>query len=452
MIVLKFGGTSMGSIESLNNVVSIIQDVQAQQPIIVASAMGGVTNQLLDAAAQALEGNDEVVESCLLEITNRHQDVLLHFLNDQQEAQAFFRTYMQPLFQELSEIYQGISLLKELSDQSVAVISSFGERLSTFLLQAICESQNISTQRFDTRQLVRTSSQPLEASVDFEVTRNLFQEHVAPVISNGVIPILTGFIGSDQEGNTTTLGRGGSDYSAAIAAVSLDATEVQIWTDVNGILSTDPRIVSEAETLSEISFNEAAELAYFGAKVLHPKTIQPAVQENIPVKILNTFEPSHPGTLISNTVHNGLKAISLKKGISIVNICSSRMLEACGFMEKIYRVFAHHNIATDVTTTSEVSVSVSIDQACPQEVLDELNEFAHAEVTENLAIVCLVGEGITSDRNMLADIFNELRDVDVHIVSQGASRRNITFLVDESVVEGVLRKLYDKCFMKTVNV
>ena len=242
------------------------------------------------------------------------------------------------------------------------------------------------------------------------------------------------------------MGRGGSDYSGALIAYALDAKELQIWTDVDGIFNTDPRIVPEAKVLDQVSFNEASELAYFGAKVIHPKTIKPAIEKNIPVKVLNTFNPSAKGTLITIEVSESLKAVSFKKGISIINICSAGMLLSYGFLSKIFKIFANKGVIVDVIATSEVSVSLTVENGDYLKVKEDLSKFANVSIYENMAIICIVGEGIKFKRGIISELFGAIKDHNINMVSIGASQRNITFLVQESEAIDVVKKVYKKFF------
>ncbi len=262
----------------------------------------------------------------------------------------------------------------------------------------------------------------------------------------GAIPVITGFVAQAENGHYITLGRGGSDYTGAIVGAGLMASEVQIWTDVDGILNTDPRLVPEAKVLTQVSFQEAGELAYFGAKVLHPKTIKPAIEKNIPVRILNTFNVSAPGTLITNEEEESLKAVTYKKNISIINICSAGMLEARGFLAKIFEVFAKHKVSVDVVSTSEVSVSLTVDNNFADIVVEELSAFASVNVYKGMAIVCLVGGGIITNSGVLSELFGAVSEHNVMMVSQGASKRNITFLVKEEEAQEVVKKVFNKFF------
>jgi len=271
-----------------------------------------------------------------------------------------------------------------------------------------------------------------------------------PLLESARIPVLGGFIGSTGNGVTTTLGRGGSDYSAAIIGAALDAREIQIWTDVSGVLTADPRIVNKARTIPVLSYQEAAELAYFGAKVLHPKTIQPAIDCRIPVRVCNSRAAGEAGTLIvaeSEAAPQTVKAIAHKSGITTVQVSSARMLGAYGFLRALFEVFDRHRTAVDVVTTSEVSVSLSIDDASAlPELIPELEKLGAVEVEAHRAIISIIGEGLRNTPGIAARVFSEISDINVAMISVGASSVNLTFMVEESRATETIKRLHYVCF------
>lgn len=432
---LKFGGTSMGTPESLGLVAQIIQKTSGQKAVVV-SATSGTTDKLIALGKAAVAG--ENWQNNFDELIARHQKIC----SDLKIAVPAIGEFAA----ELSGLLQGIQLTHELSPSILDRIMSFGERMSEQILAAFLNSQGLHAQAVDAHDLVFTDNNFNEGNVDFARSNEAIVKNLSPLLDAGIVPIITGFIGQSADGNYITLGRGGSDYSGAIIAAALDAGELQVWTDVDGMLNADPRLIKEAKVLEQISFREASELAYFGAKVLHPKTIKPAIEKNIPVRILNTFNADFVGTIINNEEGNELKSVTFKKGISVINVCSAGMLEAHGFLAKIFAVFARHEVVVDVVSTSEVSVSITVEGNVPKEVLADLSGFCTVEVETGMAIVCLVGGGIKSDKEVLGRLFSAVRGYNIGMVSVGASKRNITFLVKETDAPEIVKKIFNEFF------
>ncbi|MEP6923227.1 MAG: aspartate kinase, partial [Pyrinomonadaceae bacterium] len=302
----------------------------------------------------------------------------------------------------------------------------------------------------DARRLIITDDEHGAASPIFDETNVLIQLELTSLIKNGEVPILGGFIAAARNGETTTLGRGGSDFSAAIIGAALGAKEIQIWTDVTGVLTADPRIVPEAKTLPVLSYEEAAELSYFGAKVLHPKTILPAVDQKIPVRVCNSREPEKPGTMVvesSESTGNRIKSIAYKKGITILRVTSARMLGSYGFMSALFQIFERYRTVIDVISTSEVSVSLTLDNTTALEsIVHELKRLGEVETEEGNAVVCIVGEGLRNTPGVAAKIFATIADINVSLVSHGASSVNFTFVVKEDKVAETIKKLHNAFF------
>lgn len=446
MIIMKFGGTSMGSRESMKNAAEIVIKNMKHKPVVVVSAMSGVTDSLIDGAHEALKGRINKVKTVINEARKRHMDLLLGFA-PKKEAEVYFAKNLEPLFAEIELLMQGVAMLKELSPRSLDNLSSFGERLSSHLLVFVLQNLNTPAQRFDTRDILRTDSNFGAANVDFKASKTLYRS-VSSCSSKNIIPVLTGYIGADKSGNTTTLGRGGSDYSAAIAGILLGADRVEIWTDVDGILTANPREIENTKLWQQVSFQEAAELAYSGAKVLHPKTIHPAVEEDIDVVVKNTFNPEAPGTIINKTQKNGLKGVTTTKGVNVVYICSDKMLDEFGFVNKVADVFAKNGVSIDVITTSEVTISISVNGPIPKIVLQELGQFANVSVTSGQAKVCLVGVNMCSDALFLSKVFKTISKFTIHMISFGASNINLTLIVDEKDCSGIAKALHRELFNK----
>ncbi len=437
-IVLKFGGTSMGSAEAMRKASAIVRSVDGEA-VVVVSAVSGITNALKALGQTALSRGEW--KSALWAIRARHCSIMeeLGFRSDRNAPDAW---------SQVEDICRGIELLGELSPATLDLLLSFGERVSAAIFASLLNRDGTDAERVDASRIILTDDRFGGANVNMRATRELTQGVLSEFFSKRCVPVITGFIGlSMTSGKYTTLGRGGSDYSAAIVAAAIDAVELQIWTDVAGMFTADPRLVPSATAIPQLSFAEAGELAYFGAKVLHPKTIAPAVERNIPVRILDTFHPEEPGTLITNETRPSIKSVTSKKGITVVSICSQGMLGAHGFLARIFDAFARHEVVADVVSTSEVSVSVTVDREVPQQLVDDLRTFATVDIESNMAIVCLVGEGIRTQPDVLGRLFASVGSVPVSMVSQGASKRNITFVVAESDADEAVRNVFAAFFL-----
>jgi aspartate kinase len=450
MIVCKFGGTSVQDAAAMTRVVEIIGARRKRQPVVVASAMGKTTNYLLEAAQTAVNGKRQDALDLLAKVKERHL----------KEAQKMgiavtedwvFET-IQAYFKEMRDLVKGVAALGELTPRITDAMASYGERLSTAILAQALESSGIPAQLMDARECIITDDNFMRAAPLFDLTDPAIIEHFRPVMKAGKVPVFQGFIGRTRKGITTTIGRGGSDYSAAIVGAALDADDIQIWTDVDGIMTTDPRMVKEARRIKAISFDEAAELAYFGAKVLHPATIIPAVRKKIPVHVLNSAKPEQDGTLITDEAppcDNPVKAIAYKSGITVVNVTSTRMLMAYGFLKKIFEIFEHYEVPVDVVSTSEVSVSLTVDKTSDLwDIVTELKKIGEVNVEGSKSIVCCVGDNLKNIPGMPHFIFDAIQDVKIHMISQGASAINITFVIDQEQLPDTVRGLHDAFFRK----
>ncbi len=441
----------MQDAEAMERVAGIIRLRLKEKPVVVASAMGKTTNKLLQAATTAAAGKRQEALEDLSGLKEAHlkeaQNLGLAAGQDDTLGEVIHAQ-----FREMGNIVKGLSILGELTPRSMDAIASFGERLSTVMLTHAFNRRGIPAELMDARKCVITDDQFTRANPLFDYTDIAIREQVLPVLKDGRVPVLQGFIGSTRTGITTTIGRGGSDYSAAIVGSALEAYDIQIWTDVDGIMTCDPRMVKEARRVRVISFDEAAELAYFGAKVLHPATILPAVQKKIPVHVLNSYKPDQDGTLITDEApacENPVKSIAFKKGISIVNIASTRMLMAHGFLSRIFEIFDHFKVPVDVVSTSEVSVSLTLDETSKLwDVVTELKKIGEVKVEGGKAIVCCVGDNLRSIAGVPHLVFSAVRDVTIDMISQGASAINVTFVVNEDELPRVVRGLHDVFFQK----
>jgi len=448
MIVMKFGGTSVGDTRAIERVASIVKDRLEQKPVVVVSAMAKVTDQLLIMAKAAGAGDRKTALKLSRELRERHYNTAGELLGT-----ALFTEFHSELgddLESLDELLRGISAVGELTSRTTDYVAAYGEMLSSKLVAAALSAHGITSTMVDSRSCIVTDSNHTRAMPLFEETNERLRERVLPLVLSGRIPVMGGFIGASKAGVTTTIGRGGSDFSAAIIGAGLGAERIEIWTDVDGMMTTDPNICPDARRIKVISFDEAAELAYFGAKVLHPATVLPAIQKNIPVYILNSRNPSCEGTRISARApvcKNFFKAIAAKKRITIVDVAAPRMLLAHGFLKSIFDAFDRHRIPVDVVSTSEVSVSLTVDsnESIPALAAD-LAKLADVKYEGRKAIVCLVGENLREVPGIAARVFGELSDLKIRMISQGASEINLTFVIEEDAVPDVIQRLHKAFF------
>lgn len=447
-IVMKFGGTSVGDATAIERVVSIVRERASQHPVVVVSAMARITDQLLQMARAAGSGDRKTALTLARELRERHYNTAGELLGT-----ALFTEFHGDLgteFEDLEELIRGISAVGELTPRSTDQVAAFGETLSSKLVTAALSANGIEASRVDSRDCIVTDDSFTRAAPLFEDTNAKLAELVKPLLEKGRVPVMGGFIGATRTGVTTTIGRGGSDFSASIIGAGLNAEKIEIWTDVDGMMTTDPNLCPDARRIKVISFDEAAELAYFGAKVLHPATVLPAVQKNIPVYILNSRNPTCEGTRIAARAphsKNFFKAIAAKKRITIIDISAPRMLLAHGFLKAIFEAFDRHRIPIDVVSTSEVSVSLTVDSnhSIPALAAD-LSRIADVKYEGRKAIVCLVGENLREVPGIAAHVFGALTDVKIRMISQGASEINLTFVIDEEQVPSVVQRLHRTFF------
>ena len=449
MIVMKFGGTSVEDARSMKSSMEIVRRELSRRPVIVNSAIAGATNQLLTSAHVAFEGKLEEANKLLSDLHERHVLILENVVENRSTVQQVLME-LKKRFEELKNLCTGIAILGELTPRSLDAIASAGERLSSLILAEGLRESGIATELVDARRFMITDDNFGSAAPLLSEVENRVKSEIAPLLQSGKLVVTQGYIGVTTKNITTTLGRGGSDYSAAIIGAVLNAEEIQIWTDVDGVMTADPRIVPSAKKLKMISFREASELAYFGAKVLHPSTILPAVQKNIPVIVLNSKRPQSSGTRIvaSPTKSSvAVKSIASKRGITVINIQSTRMLMAYGFLESIFSVFRKHKTAVDLVCTSEVAVSLTIDNtASLPEIVRDLEDFSDVTVHEHKAILCLVGEQMQTTAGIADRIFRAIGDINVMMVSQGASEINMSLVIDEQFVSDAVRRLHKEFF------
>jgi aspartate kinase len=440
MVVMKFGGTSVESTEAITRVAGIVRARLAQHPVVVVSAMGKTTNKLLAIAAAAVSGEREKALEQLAALRTFHL-CESSGLGTEDEVEAHFL--------ELAELIKGLAVMGELTPRATDAVSAYGERLSSVIVAARFRKLGLPAIQVDSRTVLVTDGRHTQAAPLFEKTNERLR-HVIPPLAQEEVVVMGGFIGSTEDGVTTTLGRGGSDYTASIVGAGIEADEIQIWTDVDGMLTADPTILPGGYRIKVCSFAEAAELAYFGAKVLHPATVLPAIERNIPVRILNSRRPEVEGTLIVSDPPAStcpIRSIACKRHITLVNIVSTRMLMAHGFLRRIFEVFDRHETPVDMLATSEVSVSLTIDNTrALGTIREELELFADVSVQENLAIVCLVGENIRRSHDVAARAFTALKDIPTHMLSQGASQLNLSLVVGAADLVCAVESLHREFF------
>ncbi|MDI6803076.1 MAG: lysine-sensitive aspartokinase 3 [Bacteroidota bacterium] len=451
MIVMKFGGTSVEDGAAIRRLIEIVKRELPKQIIVVVSACSGVTNELIRCAHTVKNGSESDAMDILDTLHKRHTQIIGELIKG--NRLATLTKQIDEYFSEIKNIVRGVNLLGELTPRTLDLLTSYGERLSSLIIHSALEESGISSNLFDARKVMITDSSFGSAKPLFDKIEERIKIYLIPVLKKNHVVITQGFIGATEEGITTTIGRGGSDYSASIFGSILSAETIQIWTDVDGMMSADPRIVSESKLITTLSFNEASELAYFGAKVLHPNTILPAVQKNIPVKILNSRRPEIQGTLILQSTESEnksvVKSIASKKGIIVINVASSRMFLAHGFLAKLFSIFADHQKSVDVVSTSEVSVSLTIDNDKDlDQIRKDLEDIGEIRIERKKGIVCIVGEGMKKTPGIAAKAFNALAkaDINIEMISEGASEINLTLVVDEEDVDKVVRVLHNEYF------
>nr|WP_284145081.1 lysine-sensitive aspartokinase 3 [Vibrio alginolyticus] len=445
--VAKFGGTSVANYEAMSRCATIIEN-NPNTRLVVSSACSGVTNLLVELANGV---QDQTHRTELLQNLANIHDAILTQLEDSTKTAAEVYGILDTVT-SLAEA-ASIQASAKLTDHLVAC----GELMSTHILtQLMCE-RGIQAVRFDIRDVLRTDDNFGRAEPNIEAISTLAQDKLVPLCQQSVV-VTQGFIGSDEAGNTTTLGRGGSDYSAALIAESVKAAGLEIWTDVPGIYTTDPRIAPKASPIPEVSFSEASEMANFGAKILHPSTLVPALRHDIPVFVGSSKEPEKGGTWIRHQVESSplFRALALRCNQTMVTLRSANMFHAYGFLAKVFEILAKHKISVDLITTSEISVSLTLDQTdtsggapqLPQAAREELEELCKVEVEHDLCLVALIGNNMSESKGYAKQVFGTLEDFNLRMICYGASPHNLCFLLHESVSKQAIQKLHTELFEK----
>ena len=446
MIVLKFGGTSVGAGPQIEQAARIVHSIRDREPIVVVSAMGGITDALLQAGEAAVNGQSRQRDDKLWDIRSRHDQAINQLFHDRTVAVGLQETE-RVIWEETQKVFTGVSLLRELSVRSRDLISSFGERLIVPIFAQYLRNLGIEADPIDAREIIITSEEADFLRVDFDETRKRC-ERLSKLAKSGVVPVVTGFICSTPQGVTTTLGRGGSDYSASIIGSCIKAEEIQIWTDVNGVMTADPRIVPEARVLERVSYKEAAEMSYFGAKVLHPQTIMPAVDEKIPIRIKNTFAPDFAGTLITEntpTHQYSVKTVTSITGMTLVSVEGRGMIGVPGVAGRVFTTTARNRISVMMFSqgSSEQHISLVVNRNDGEQTVKALRREFDGEIERrridrisfisDIAIIALVGEGIKGAPGVAARAFGTLGTAVINIlmIAQGSSELNLSIVVSQ---------------------
>ena len=437
MIVMKFGGSSIADAGHIRAVGEIVKSRTNRKPVVVASAMKGVTDSLFSLADEALKGGTPG----LGKLDARHRECL--------SALGLDPDLLKSELAELSVLLKGISLVRELTPRTLDYVASFGERLSTRIIAAFFTRTGVPAEQHDAFDIGLLTNDEFGAAQPLPESDDEIKRHLTAMKG---VPVVTGYVGKTRAGDITTLGRNGSDLTASLLGAAIDAEEIQIWSDVDGIMTADPRLVPAARPIGNLTFDEAGELAYYGGRVLHPATITPAVRKHIPVRCLNTFKPDQPGTTILVDPKGpapGVKSIAHNLHNLMLTITTPRMLQGHGFLARIFDIFGRHKISVDMVSTSEVSVSVTLDSSRNLDAaVEELREFARVNVEKDKAIVCVVGEGLRAIPGVAGDIFHALKEaaVNVLMISQGASKINVAFVVDDADCGKAVQALHGKFF------
>ena len=448
MIIMKFGGTSVANFEAITRTIFIIGGKLDQKPVVVVSALSKVTDLLYRISDAAASRNVTETKELLSQLRQRHVDLAAELL-----AQSMMKdeaiAKVNALCDALESIAMAVCSLGELSDRNKAIIISNGEYLSSTIIAYAMNSKGIRTKWVDARGMMVTNNSYLKAEPDMAAIIEKVPGVVADAYEGMDAIITQGFVGVTRDGDPTVLGRGGSDYSASLIGMAVDAERIEIWTDVDGVRTADPRSVKNTKYLEKISFEEAAEMAHFGAKVLHPLTIEPAVKKNIPIYVLNSMNPSGKGTAIlrNELIEDGVKSVSFKENIKVINIFSTRMINTSGFLRRVFEIFSESKVSVDLISTSEANISVTVDASQNIDpVVAELSEFADVIVDDDKSQVSVIGKNIVRLNGMLKKTFTPLKKCNVYMISQGASFVNISFIVDREELAEVVQDLHDHLF------
>jgi len=454
MIVMKFGGTSTQDAIAMKNVVKIVESRLSLKPVVVVSAIAQATNFLERAGKLASDGKSDDALSTLQQLADRHYGIIGVLIKDQGLNDNLNRI-VESSFNELRELIKGVSILGELTPRALDSFYCYGELLSSRIVAAVLQERGIPSLWIDTKDFMVTDDNFNRAMPMMEIVEDKVMKVIKPVGENGIVPVTQGFIGITSGGKRTTMGRESSDYSASIIGCALTATDIQIWTDVDGVLTADPTVVETPKTVKVLSFEEAFELSYFGAKVLHPNTMLPAIEKNIPIHIYNSRKPNLSGTLVTKQTNGKSvipKSVAYKRNVIVMNIIPKRRFGKYLFWEHIHNVLNRYNIVSFATVTSEYSYSIVIDDKnnIPA-VIHDLEEVGKITISENRSIVCLVGSNLRLSSNLVNRMFNTIPDIGIELISFGASNSNLSFIVEDEKAHDVVRKIHKEFFGSTLD-
>jgi aspartate kinase len=447
VIVVKFGGTSVGDAAAIQRTAEIVRSKLPRDPIVVVSALGGATNALLAVGEQSAKGHLIGALRGVETLRDRHLRECEALLGDSEES-AEIAGELSAMFDELAHLAEALSTLGHVTPRSLDAIAAHGEQLSANLVAAYFRKVGIDAEYVDPRTVMTTDDKFMEAEPQTDAIAQHAREILQPMVQQGRVPVMGGFVGATTNGITTTLGRGGSDYSASLVGAALNAEAIEIWTDVDGMLTADPRVVEGSLLIEQIRFDEASELASFGAKVLHPNTIAPAVRLGIPVFVYNSRNPKGKGTRITfDAPHRPVSAIAGKTDVTVVKVTAARMLLAHGFLRRVFEIFDRHKTSVDVVATSEVSVSVTIDDSSQLDsLLVELRDLGDVSIERNRGIIAIVGAGICDAGGAMGRALMALGEVRIHMMSLSATGINLTVIVDADAVKPAMRRLHKEFF------
>jgi aspartate kinase len=446
---MKFGGTSVANYEAISRTISIVESKLSETPIVVVSALSKVTDLLYKIADTAAAGNKPQVDELIAELRQRHVGVASELLANDESSKVQALQAVNQLIDDLASFVSAVCALGELADRSKARIISTGEYLSSTIICYTMNSRGIKTGFINARELMITTDDHLKGEPINEEIISRAPIVISKAYKGNQAVITQGFVSATKSGEPAVLGRGGSDYSASLIGMAVDAKRIEIWTDVDGVRTCDPRKVKNTKSIEQISFEEAAEMAHFGAKVLHPLTMEPAIGKNIPIYVLNSMNPSGKGTVIlrNEYIQPGAKALSFKQNVRLVNIFSTRMINASGFLSKTFEIFGRHNVSIDFISTSEANITLTMDASENIDVaIKELSEFAQVQVEDDKAQISVIGKNIANIEGLLFDIIDSLKGYRVYMISQGATDVNISFVVDRSNLDEIVNVAHQHLF------
>lgn len=451
MIVMKFGGTSVANYDAITRMISIVRGKLGEKPVVVVSALSKVTDLLYKIADEAAARDMKDAMDLLSQLRERHISLAKELMPDNSVLCGQACDKVNAICDELESFVSAVCAVGELSARSKAIIISNGEYLSSNIICYAMNASGIRTGFMDARKMIVTDDDYLKGEPDM----NVIAERVPGIVSaayEGADAVITqGFVSATAAGEPTVLGRGGSDYSASLIGMAVDATRIEIWTDVDGVKTADPRRVMNTRSLDKISFEEAAEMAHFGAKVLHPLTIEPAVRKNIPIYVLNSMNPEGRGTAIlqNSFIEDGVKSVSCKENIFVINIFSTKMINTSGFLKRVFEIFSEYKVSVDLISTSEANISVTVDSSQNIDaVVAALSEFADVYVDSDKSQVSVIGKNIINLKGLLEQTFAPLRECKIYMISQGASYVNISFVVDRAALNDVVQQIHKYLFEK----